>query len=145
LPERQSEKRDAIRLRTLTPEKIEAWRIEFIRRKATDPLREKSARISVGSLILRARALFSAETVGRIRDLVALPEPMPFSGIKVETVRVPRYRSTFDLAELLESAREELAFQHPSSTRSSSLERWQACAATKSTCCLGARSAGAKA
>ena len=41
------------------------------------------------------------------------PEPVPFSGIKVETVRVPRYRSTFDLAELLESAREELAFRHP--------------------------------
>jgi hypothetical protein len=38
---------------------------------------------------------------------------MPFSGIKVETVRMPRYRSTFDLAELLESARQQLAFQHP--------------------------------
>ena len=38
---------------------------------------------------------------------------MPFSGIKVETVRVPRYRSTFDLAELLESAREELTFRRP--------------------------------
>jgi hypothetical protein len=49
------EKRDAIKLRTLTPEKIEGWRIEFIRKKATDPLREKSARVSVGSFILRAR------------------------------------------------------------------------------------------
>ncbi len=38
---------------------------------------------------------------------------MPFSGIKAETVRVPRYRSTFNLAELLESAREELALQYP--------------------------------
>ena len=78
------EKRDAIKLRTLTPEKIEAWRIEFIRRKATDPLREKSARISVGSFILRARSLFSVETVARIRDLVEIPERLPFSGIKVE-------------------------------------------------------------
>ena len=102
--ETKREKRDAIRLRTLTPEKIEAWRIEFIRRKATDPLKEKSARISVGSFILRARSLFSAETVARVRDLVEIPEPMPFSGIKVETVRVPRYRSTFDMVELLESA-----------------------------------------
>jgi len=34
--ETKREKRDAIRLRALTPEKIEAWRIEFIRRKATD-------------------------------------------------------------------------------------------------------------
>ena len=57
--ETKREKRDASRLRTLTPEKIEAWRIEFIRKKATDPLKEKSARVSVGSFILRARSLFS--------------------------------------------------------------------------------------
>jgi hypothetical protein len=42
-----------------------------------------------------------------------IPEPLPFSGVKVETVSAPRYRSAFDLAELLESAREELAFPHP--------------------------------
>ena len=107
------EKRDAVKLRTLTPEKIESWRIDFIRRKATDPLKEKSARISVNSFLLRARALFSAETVARVRDIVEIPEPMPFNGIKAEAVRVPRYRSTFNLAELLESAHEELALQHP--------------------------------
>ena len=107
------EKRDAIKLRTLTPEKVEAWRVEFIRRKATDPLREKSARISVSSFILRARSLFSAETVARIRDLVEIPEQLPFNGVKVETVRVPRYRATFDMVELLESARQELAAEHP--------------------------------
>ncbi len=107
------EKRHAIKLRTLTPEKIEAWRIEFIRRKATDPLREKSARISVGSFILRARALFSVETVARIRDLVEIPERLPFSGINVESVQGPRYRATFDMVELVESARDKLAAQHP--------------------------------
>ena len=107
------EKRDAIKLRTLTPEKIEDWRSEFIRRKATDPLREKSARISVGSFILRARSLFSVETMARIRDLVEIPERLPFSGIKVETVHAPRYRATFDMVELLESARDELATEHP--------------------------------
>jgi hypothetical protein len=111
--ETKREKRDAIKLRTLTPEKIEAWRIEFIRKKATDPLKEKSARISAGSFLLRARSLFSTETVARVRDLVELPEPVPFSGIKVETVRVPRYRSIFDMAELLENAREELATSRP--------------------------------
>ena len=107
------EERDAIKLRTLTPEKIEAWRIEFIRKKATDPLREKSARISVGSFILRARSLFSVETVARIRDLVEIPERLPFSGIKVETVHAPRYRATFDMVGLLERARQELATEHP--------------------------------
>jgi hypothetical protein len=107
------EKRDAIKLRTLTPEKIEAWRIEFIRRKAIDPLREKSARISVGSFIFRARSLFSVDTVARIRDLVEIPEQLPFHGVKVERVHGPRYRATFDMVELLESARDELATEHP--------------------------------
>ena len=53
------EKREAVKLRTLTPQKIETWRIDFIRRKATDPLKEKSARISANAFIQRARSLFS--------------------------------------------------------------------------------------
>jgi hypothetical protein len=96
-------------LRALTSEKIEAWRIEFIKRGSVNPLKEKSARISASSFILRARALFSAETVARVRDLVELPEPLPFAGVKAESVNVPRYRATFDMALLLESARQELA------------------------------------
>ena len=107
------EKRDAIKLRTLTPEKIKDWRSEFIRKKATDTLREKSARISARSFIHRARSLFSAETVAQIRALVEIPEPLPFSGVKVETVHGPRYRATFDMVDLLESARAELAAEHP--------------------------------
>jgi hypothetical protein len=103
------EKRDAVKLHALTPEKIEAWRIDFIRRKATDPLREKSARVSANSLILRARALFGPATLASVRDIVEIPEPAPFAGVKAEKVRVARYRSTFDMAALLESAREELA------------------------------------
>ena len=67
----------------------------------------------MGSFLLRARALFSTETVARVRDLVEIPEPLPFSGIKVETVRVPRYRSTFERGDAFESAREELATSRP--------------------------------
>jgi Phage integrase family len=111
--ETKREKRNAIKLRTLTPERIEAWRIEFIRRKATDPLKEKSARISANAFLGRARALFSRQTVAHVRDIVELPEPVPFNGVKVEYVRVPRYRSSFDMAALLESARQELAAAEP--------------------------------
>jgi integrase len=38
---------------------------------------------------------------------------VPFGGVEVEKVRVPRYRSTVDMAALLESAREELATSKP--------------------------------
>jgi hypothetical protein len=100
--------RDAIKLRSLTPEKIEAWRDSFIRRKAINPVAEKSARVSANSFISRARALFGQEVVARIKDSVELPETLPFAGVKVERVRVPRYRSTFDIATLLEQAPAEL-------------------------------------
>ena len=39
----------AIKLRTLSAERIENWRIDFIRRKGTDPVKEKSARVSANS------------------------------------------------------------------------------------------------
>ena len=110
---RGREKRDSTRLCALTAEKIEAWRVDFIRRKATDPLAEKSARISASSFLLRARALFAPQTVARIRNIVELPEPLPFSGVKAETIHAPRYRATFDMVALLESAREELATTKP--------------------------------
>jgi hypothetical protein len=102
-------RRDAVKLRTLTREKIEAWRIEFVRQKATDPLKEKSARVSANSLLLRARSLFGAAVIARVAETLELPEPLPFAGVKTEKVRVARYRATFDMAALLESARQELA------------------------------------
>ena len=45
---------------------------------------------------------FDANSLNRIKVLVELPETLPFAGVKVERVRVPRYRSTFDIATLLE-------------------------------------------
>ena len=38
-----------------------------------------------------------------------IPEPLPFNGVQIESVPVPRYRSTFDIVALLEGARQELA------------------------------------
>jgi hypothetical protein len=104
---------DALKLATLSPEAIEAWRAQFIKRGSTNPLKEKSARISANSFIGRARSLFGAEVISRIRDLVDIPNPVPFAGVKVERVHVPRYRSGFNVESLLESAREELTSTKP--------------------------------
>jgi hypothetical protein len=102
---------DTIKLATLSAEMIEAWRADFIKRKATNPLKEKSARVSASSFIGRARSLFGADVITRVRDLVEIPSPVPFAGVKVEKVRVPRYRSTFDITTLLEAARAELPIE----------------------------------
>jgi hypothetical protein len=81
------ERVNSIKLRTLTPEKIEKWRVDFIRRKGTDPLKEKSARVSVNSFIRRARSLFGAEVIPRVCDVVELPQPIPFIRIGIQSVR----------------------------------------------------------
>jgi hypothetical protein len=106
--------RDAwnVKLEALTSEKIEAWRTQFIRR-AANPLKERSARVSANSFILQARALFREQTLARVRDIVEIPEPVPFSGLKLQTTRVARYRATFDMPALVESARNELAEGEP--------------------------------
>jgi hypothetical protein len=111
---RKGGSRDAwnVKLDVLTSEKVEAWRTQFIRR-ATNSLKEKSARVSASSFILQARALFNKETLSRVGDVVEIPEPAPFAAIKVEAMRVARYRATFDFAALIESARSELAEREP--------------------------------
>jgi integrase len=110
---KQREQRVSIKLRSITDDKIEAWRALYIRRKGVNPLAEKSARITASSLILRAKALFFADTLARVRDVIEIPDPVPFASVKAEGVPPPRYRSTFDIVALVESAREELATEHP--------------------------------
>jgi hypothetical protein len=104
---------DAIKLDTLTAEKIESWRADFIKRGSINPLKEKSARVSANSSIGRARSLFGAEVISRVRDVVEIPSPVPFAGVKVQKAHVSRYRSGFNVETLLESAREELAISRP--------------------------------
>jgi hypothetical protein len=143
---RKGGSRDAwnVKLDVLSSEKIEAWLMKFIRR-ATNPLKEKSARVSANSFILQARALFNKETLSRVRDVVEIPEPAPFAAIKVEAMRVARYRATFDFAALIEAPAASLQSVSPSSSRSSFSPRWPACEETKSTSLRGARFDGTKA
>jgi hypothetical protein len=99
---------DAIKLATLSAEAIEAWRTDFIKAGSVNPVREKSARVSANSFIGRARSLFGAEVISRVRDFVELPSPLPFAGVKVEKVHVPRYRGGFAIEPLAEAALGEL-------------------------------------
>jgi hypothetical protein len=111
----------------LTDEKIEDLRAAFIKRKANNPLTEKSARVSADTFIGRARALFTRDVIERVSAVVEIPEAVPFRGIRVEKVRVPRYRSTFDMAQLLEDARTELAPTEPEQYKIFLWSNWSRC------------------
>ena len=107
------ERVDATKLDTLTTQAIEDWRANFIKRGSINPLAEKGARVSANSYIGCARSLFGPEVISRVKDMVELPDPVPFTGVKVQRVHVTHYRSGFNVEALLESAREELATAKP--------------------------------
>jgi integrase len=103
---------EAIRLQDLTLDRIEKWRLDFVKRAGSDPLREKEARNSANAFLRRARALFGKKIVPALKNVV-LPDPLPFAGVRVAQIRPSRYRATFDAVGLVIAAREELAGSKP--------------------------------
>jgi hypothetical protein len=53
---------DRIKLREITPDKIQKWKVEFLRRAGSSPARKRSASISVNSLLRQAKSLFAPGT-----------------------------------------------------------------------------------
>jgi integrase len=104
---------NAIALQSLTNQHIEDWRLSFVKRAGSDPIKEKQARRSAEAFIRRARALFGKKVIEAIGQSLKLPEPLPFAGIKVEKTKPPRYRSTFDLIAMAADARAELSQDYP--------------------------------
>jgi integrase len=103
---------EAVRLSFLTPGKIQKWKEAFIVRAGDDPTKLRSARITVNSALRESRSLFSPKMLGGLEGVV-LPDPLPFASVKLEKQPSMRYRSTFDVMQLIRDAREELATDRP--------------------------------
>jgi integrase len=94
------------KLSGFTPNKIAAWKKGYLDRAKSDPVNQRAARVSVAYYLRNAKSLFSAKI--REHSGITLPDPLPFSGVKIERLD-SRYFATFDLAELIQSARDDLA------------------------------------
>jgi integrase len=96
---------DRIRLRDITPDRVQKWKVEFLRRAGSNPVKRRSASISVNSILRQAKSLFSPA----ILKFVKLDIPCsPFEGVPFEPRRSMRYQSSFDLEKLIPAAQEEL-------------------------------------
>jgi integrase len=102
----------AIRLSELTPERIQLWKRAFLACAGDDPVKQRTAKISVNSFLRRARSLFAPKTVKHLAT-IQLPSPLPFSGISFEPRQSTLYRSTFNAADLVKAAHKELAETEP--------------------------------
>ena len=102
---------DAIRLADVTPARVQEWKRSFIARAGDDPIRLRSARTSVNSLLRRAKSLFAPGAVKHLS--VMLPSPLPFDGIAFEPRQSMRYRSSIDAGALTQAATDELSETDP--------------------------------
>src|SRR5262249_37323973 len=97
----------AVKLAQVTPEKIERWKTAFLARTKSDPISQRSARVSANSYLKRARCLFGRQILKHLS--LVLPEPLPFAGVEFEKRPSLRYHSAFNVSALVAQARIELA------------------------------------
>jgi integrase len=102
---------NGVRLAALTPSRLQEWKRAFLAQAKRDPLSQRQAKVSVNSFIRRARSLFSPEIVRNLA--IELPNPLPFTGIAFEPRQSLKYRSSFDVLELIREARSDLSESDP--------------------------------
>src|SRR5258707_548066 len=68
-------------------------------------------RCRFNSFMRRARSLFAADILRHLA--IELPEPRPFAGVAFEPRQSLKYRSNFDVLELIKEARSDLAESDP--------------------------------
>jgi integrase len=101
----------SIALKEITPSTIRNWKQSFLAKAGSDPLALRKARISVNSLMRRARSLFSLKILRHLQ--LASPSVNPFDGVEFEPRQSMKYRSRLDLSKLIESANETLKSRNP--------------------------------
>jgi integrase len=99
----------SVPLASITQPKVLQWKKSFMAKYGDDPLSQRKAKISVNSFLRRAKSLFASKYLQHLPETIS----NPFAGIKLEKRQNQRYRSTFNLIELLEAANEELRKDQP--------------------------------
>jgi len=104
------EKVDAIPLDVLTADAIQQWKLAYLKPHKVSPAEHSRATNSVNAHIRNARSLFTPKALELARKRLALPNTIPFAGVKLERRRTTtRYSSRIDPSALIRDAKKELS------------------------------------
>lgn len=106
--EKWREKVDNTLLSEITPKKLQSWKLAYVKSRASDPIKEKSAKLTVNSYIRYCRSLFSVKVMPYLEKELNLPNPPPFQSIDLYPRQSMRYESSFDIEQLAMMARDHL-------------------------------------
>lgn len=97
---------DRVKLADLTPDKVNKWRIAFVKKAGENRVKQRRARITCNSLMRQAKSLFSTELL--IHVAMHKPDKLPFDGVAFYERESMRYHSTLDFEALIQDAVREL-------------------------------------
>jgi hypothetical protein len=97
---------DAVKLADVTPDKVNKWRIAFVKKAGANPVKQRRARITCNSLMRQAKSLFSPDLLAHVD--MHKPDRMPFDGVTFYERESMRYHSTVDIEALIADAMREL-------------------------------------
>jgi len=96
----------AVKIAAITPAEVQKWKLRFLRRAGTDPIKQRASRVSVNSLMRRAKSLFAPAVLKFVS--LELPGASPFAGVSFEPRQSMKYRSGFNVEKLIKDAQKEL-------------------------------------
>jgi integrase len=97
----------SVALDKLTPDKINEWKVAELKAASKNPLLHKRASVTLRSILLCSKALFSPKIRRHLN--LRLPAPLPFEGVSLPEVGKSRYKSEIEPAVILVAAKRELA------------------------------------
>src|SRR5207249_7503710 len=101
------DKVSGVRLDKLSPDRVNEWKVRELKAASRNPLKLKRAGVTIRSILLSSKALFTPEI--RKHLTLRLPSPIPFEGVELPPVGKSRYKSEINPALLLTAAKRELA------------------------------------
>jgi integrase len=93
---------DRIKLVDVTPDKVNKWRIAFVKRAGGNPVKQRRARITCNSLMRQAKSLFASELLRHVA--MHKPDKLPFDGVAFYKRESMRYHSKVDIEALISDA-----------------------------------------
>lgn len=100
------DKVSVIRLDKLAADKINDWRVRQLQAASGNPLQHKQTSVTIRSILLSSKALFSLKI--RKHLTLHLPSPLPFDGVSLPEAGKSRYKSEIDPKVILVAATREL-------------------------------------
>jgi len=99
---------NACELSFITNERVNTWKQKYVEKAGADPIQRKKTEHTCNSCLRCAKALFGKKIIRRLKDVVDLPESLPFQDVEYFRQSPFRYRSDVDIEAVLEKAKLEL-------------------------------------